>query len=92
MDIKRSGGAISAGQNVQLWTAVDADAQRWMFYEVKPGQYKIVPKEGARYVLASYGSANGSGSGTSSTSAGNVYIAAYDLNNDNHLWEIADVQ
>lgn len=91
LDIKRSGGAISAGQNVQIWTAVDPTAQQWMLFEVESGKYRIMPKEGTRYALAAVGSADGSSGGTSSSSAGNVCIVQYDGSNPNHLWEIVDV-
>lgn len=91
LDIKRSGDPIAAGQNVQIWTAVDAPAQQWILFEVETGKYRIMPKEGTRYALTSCGSANGSVSGTLPSSAGNVYIEQYDRNNSNQLWRIVDV-
>lgn len=91
LDIKRSGGEIAAGQNVQIWTAVDPAAQQWMLFEVEDGKYRIMPKEGTGYALVAVGSGNGSPGGTAPTSAGNVCIARYDGCNSNHLWEIVDV-
>ncbi len=52
-------------------------------------KYKIVPKSNTTCGLAAYGTSNGTGSGITPTSAGNVFIQTYSGVN-NQLWYIEE--
>lgn len=90
LDIVKSSGQVVAGCNVQIYTAVDPTAQEWKLYHVGNGRYKIVPNANTNVALTVYGTSNGSASGTTSTSAGNIYLSTYS-GASNQLWELVPV-
>lgn len=85
-----SSGAISSGCNVDIWTtssnAVDYNCQDFVITHVENGKYKIALKYNTNLVLTSVSTANGSGAGNTSTSAGNVIIQTYSASNNQQLW------
>ncbi len=99
LDIKRSGNALASGMNVQIYTVSDTTAQQFKFTHYGQGKYVITPKANTSLFLTANGNSNGSSSGKSSTSAGNVYISSMLGEEDGlpvasnyQLWTIETVQ
>lgn len=90
LDIERNGAAVAAGQNVEIWTPVDPTAQNWTLTNMGNGYFKISPKANTSLALTAYGTSNGTGSGRTSTSAGNVYLSVYDTY-ISQLWTFEEV-
>lgn len=63
--------------NVDIWTDDDYDAQVWKIESLGNGYYSIRLAYNTNLALTAYGTSNGGGSGTSSTSAGNVFVSTY---------------
>lgn len=91
LDIVKVNGAVVSGANVEIYSAVDAVAQEWKFVELSDGVYKIVPNVNQGVAITANGNSNGSASGTTSTSAGNVYISTY-TGSDNQKWYLEKVE
>lgn len=94
LDIVKSGGEVAAGCNVQIYNAVDPVAQQWQIRYEENGKFAIFPVNNYFLLLTAKGNSNGSGSGTSSTSAGNVYLSQMSTQgspNDYQLWMIEEV-
>lgn len=90
LDILRTGGSasgtIQAGCNVDIWSTGDDEAQWWKIQPLGDGYFAILYNYGgADLCLTAYGTGNGSGAGTSSTSKGNVYVD-YFTGADNQRW------
>ena len=90
LDIVKSNGNVISGANVEIYEPVDDIAQEWLFVEVQDGVYKIVPKYNTKLALSVYGNDNGTASGTSSTSKGNVFVSTY-TGADSQKWIITKV-
>ena len=88
LDIYKTNGRVENDNNVQIYRNVDPIAQEWLIIPVSRFHYKIVPRSNPALALTSYGSSNGSASGKSATSAGNVFVSTYTGNNPNQLWQI----
>ena len=80
-------GRVENGNNVQIYRNVDPKAQEWLILPVDADNFRIVPRSNMSLSLTSYGSANGTANGRTSTSAGNVFVSTY-TGADNQLWEI----
>ena len=110
VDVKRGGAAPKHGCNVQLYTATDDTSQEWCIYYYGSGRYLIALKASqglaltASTVKSSAGTYNGTPTGTSTTSPGNVYLGSlpgHDENGyyvggdttvpDSQLWVIEEV-
>lgn len=63
--------------NVDIWANGDDDAQFWKIEHLGNGYYSIKLAYNTNLALTAYGTGNGGGSGTSSTSIGNVFISTY---------------
>lgn len=63
--------------NVDIWDDGDDDAQIWRIVHEGNGYYSIRLAYNTNLALTAYGTSNGGGSGTSSTSAGNVFVSNY---------------
>ena len=87
LDIYKTNGRVENGNNVQIYTNVDPKAQEWLILPVDADNFRIVPRSNMSLSLTSYGSANGTANGRTSTSAGNVFVSTY-TGADNQLWEI----
>ena len=97
LDIKKSNGQIVDGSNVQIYDAVDPVAQQWQFQYHEDGKFIIFPVANPYMVLTANGGSNGSGSGKTATSAGNVYLSeipmSSSVNYTNYqLWYIEEVE
>ena len=88
LDIYKTNGRVENGNNVQIYRNVDPIAQEWLIIPVNNMYYKIVPRSNPALALTSYGSSNGSATGKSTTSAGNVFVSTYTGNNRNQWWRI----
>ena len=73
---------------MQIYTNVDPKAQEWLILPVDADNFRIVPRSNMSLSLTSYGSANGTANGRTSTSAGNVFVSTYTGNNQNQWWRI----
>ena len=89
LDILRTGGSASgsiiSGCNVDIWSPNDDDAQDFKIVNRGNGYYSLHPRINTNLALTSNGTSNGSGAGTSSSSAGNVFVSTYEGTN-NQLW------
>ena len=85
IDVVRNGAALASGQNVDIWTPVDHTAQRLLITNLIQNIYHIHMKASDKLYLTTNDSLNGTGGGTSSTSAGNAYIRSFD-GNLNQQW------
>lgn len=85
LDIEKSSGSVVSGCNVEIWKPTDAVAQYFQITQVSSGKYKICPVANTSVALTSYGTSNGSKSGRTSTSAGNIFVSSYTGSN-NQLW------
>lgn len=77
--------ATSDGANVNLFTATNNVTQQWVLKKIRGNAFCIGLKAYPGYVLTVNDKSNGTGSGTSNTSAGNVFISKY-TGADNQLW------
>lgn len=80
---------IQAGANVDIWTPDDNDCQDLIITNRGNGYYSIHLRYNTNLALTSYGTDNGGGSGTTSTSTGNVFVTTYTGAN-NQLWAIKE--
>ena len=88
LDIYKTNGRVENGNNVQIYRNVDPIAQEWLIVPISDTYYKIMPRSNPALALTSYGSADGSATGKSTTSAGNVFVSTYTGNNPNQWWRI----
>ena len=91
LDIVKSGGYVQDGCNVQIYDPTDVMASQWFIVGVGASTFKIIPRTNMSLALTAAPGANGSSSGTSSTSAGNVYVSTYTEGNDYQRWTIRDM-
>ncbi|MCL2860722.1 MAG: RICIN domain-containing protein [Oscillospiraceae bacterium] len=90
VDVYKVNGAINSGYNVDIWSVPDDVAQIWTFTDRGSGYYSIHLKSNTNLVLTSVSTANGSGAGNGSTSAGNVIVQTYSSGNANQLWSFRE--
>ena len=90
LDAARSSGSIVSGCNVDIWTPDDNDAQFWWIVYVGNGKYRIVLNYNTAWALTAVDDSNGTSSGKSSTSPGNVYVSSYNATDYQH-WIIEEV-
>ena len=97
LDIVKSGGQPANGSNVQIYNATDPVAQQWQFEYQGDGKFTIFPTANMYLVLTANGNSNGSGTGKSATSAGNVYLSEIPMASvveysPYQLWYIEEVE
>jgi len=84
-----STGAIQSGCNVDIWATsinkVDYDCQLFKIQQESDGYYSIRLRYNTSLALTSIGTANGSGAGNGSSSAGNVIVSTWTGSN-NQRW------
>lgn len=77
LDIQRGGGEIYSGRNVQLYSATDPISQEWLIVGTSNSTYKILPRSNMSLALTAVeGYSNGSSTGTSSISSGNIFVSS----------------
>ncbi len=82
---------LQNGSNVDIWTDGDDDAQYWKIYNLGNGYYSIRLASNTNLAITAYGPSNGGGSGTSPTSAGNVFVSTYTGAN-NQQWSFENTE
>jgi len=89
LDIVKSGGTVQNGCNVEIYRPVDPIAQEWKIINVgTAGRYKVVPRTNTAVALTAYGTQNGTATGKSPTSAGNVFVSTCSGNGtSNQQWD-----
>lgn len=85
-DIYDTGGNLVNGANVKLQTANEPPSQQLSIISLGSGKYRIAMKKDNTFSYTAYGTSNGSASGTTSTSAGNIFISTY-TGATNQQWE-----
>lgn len=91
LDIVKSGGYVKSGCNVQIHTAIDPLAQHWFIVAISTYRFKLLPRTAMNLALTAYpSSADGTSGGTTSSSAGNIYVSSFSSTNEYQQWEIVD--
>lgn len=80
--VKDSNKNVVSGYNVQIYDAVDPDAQLWNLVYVGNGMYSIASSKNSEVVLTASGVSDGSATGKTTSSAGNIYISKYENRTD----------
>ena len=80
--------SIEGGSNVHLYNSTDPYAQEWFIIGVTSTSFRIVPRTDMSLALTA-NSGNGTSSGTTSASTGNVYVSTY-IGSQYQLWQIID--
>ncbi len=90
LDIVKSDGFVKDGGNVQIYSNNDSIAQEWLIIGTGNDAFRIVPRTNMSLALTVYpSSANGTASGTSSSSPGNVFVSTWSDSNY-QKWHIYD--
>lgn len=89
LDIYKTNGRVENNNNVQIYRNVDPIAQEWLILAVSTTTFKIVPRSNPSLALTAYGTSNGSSTGKTATSMGNVFVQTYS-NSSNQCWMIYD--
>ena len=76
-DVYDTGGNLVNGANIKLHTSNEPPSQQVQIIQVSSGKYRIAMKKDNSFVYTAYGTSNGSASGTTATSAGNIFISTY---------------
>ena len=74
VSINRAGGELSTNMNVRLSSATDSMAQEWLIVPVDYNVFRIVPRANMSLNLTAYGYNDGTNTGTSVTSQGNIFV------------------
>lgn len=90
LDIQRSGGAIYSGRNVQVYTDNDPISQEWYVIPVNCESFRIVPKANMSLSLTACGTSDGTATGKSATSPGNIFVQTTDLQSRAQNWFLVD--
>ncbi len=91
LDIAKSNGFVADGCNVQIFNPTDSLAQHWFIIGVGTEQFVIVPRTNMSLALTVYpSSGNGTSTGTSSNSVGNIFVSSYSESNQYQKWNIVD--
>lgn len=91
LDIVKSGGYVKSGCNVQIHTAIDPLAQHWFIVAISAYRFKLLPRTAMNLALTAYpSSADGTSGGTTSSSAGNIFVSSFSSTNEYQQWEIVD--
>lgn len=77
LDIVKSSGSVVSGCNIEIYKPTDAIAQYFKIVSIGSSKFKIVANSNTNVALTAYGASNGTASGTSSTSTGNVFVSTY---------------
>ncbi len=87
LDIAKENGYIQNGSNVRIYDKSDAASQQWFFVGVCQNEFKIISRSNMSLALtAQHSSQNGNSSGTSSSSAGNIYVSNYSNSDKYQRW------
>lgn len=87
LDLYKINGYVSNGSNLQIYNATDPLAQHWFIIGLGAKSFKIVPRTDMSLALTAYGDGNGTSSGTSTTSEGNIFVSTY-TSDSYQIWRI----
>lgn len=88
VDISRTGGELQNGRNVQLYAATDPLSQEWLIVPVDYDVFRIVPRGNMALTLTAYGDDDGTNTGKTATSAGNIFVQTLTESNGYQKWYI----
>ncbi len=91
VDVTRGSSPLTHGQNIKLYNPTDPTSQQLKIISTGQNQYRIAMKNNTTLGLAACGTSNGSASGTSATSAGNIFISTY-TGATNQQWQFELLQ
>lgn len=83
-------GKNTSSPNIQINAYNYETDDKWFFTKISDGRYKIALKSNPNMVLTSYGTNDGSTTGTGVTSAGNVFVSTF-TGSTNQLWTVEKV-
>ncbi len=89
LDVYKLNGFVSNTSNVQIYDPTDSLAQHWFIIGLGGYNFKIVPRTDMSLALTAYGDSDGTSSGTTSTSAGNIFLSTFTGSNYQQ-WTIYD--
>ena len=90
VSIQRGTGELYSGRNVRLYSATDSISQEWLIVPVDYDVFKIVPRANMSLALTAYGYDDGTNTGRSSTSEGNIFVQTLSDSNSFQQWYIFD--
>lgn len=90
VSINRVNGELTTNMNVRLSSATDSMAQEWLIVPVDYSIFRIVPRGNMSLTLTAYGYNDGTNTGTSATSQGNIFIKTRTQDDDYQEWYIFD--
>ena len=90
VSINRSSMDLANNMNVILSTYSDSISQEWLIIPIDYDEFKIVPRANMSLALTSYGFNNGTNTGITSTSQGNIFVQTMTDDNSNQKWYIFD--
>lgn len=90
VSVQRGSSSVSSGQNVCLASATDALAQEWFIVPVNCAEFRIVPRANMSLALTTYGIDDGSNSGRTTTSEGNIFVQTINTDSYQQRWYIYD--
>ena len=90
VSINRSGMDLANNMNVTLSTYSDSISQEWLIIPIDYDEFKIVPRANMSLALTSYGFNDGTNTGITSTSQGNIFVQTMTDDNSNQKWYIFD--
>ncbi len=91
LDVTRGSNPLTSGQNIKLYNPTDPTSQEIKIVSLGSNNYKLVMNANQNLAVTSYGTSNGSASGTTSTSAGNIFISTY-TGTTNQQWQFELLQ
>ncbi|MBQ2933732.1 MAG: peptidoglycan DD-metalloendopeptidase family protein [Clostridia bacterium] len=86
VDVTRGSAPLTSGQNIKLYNPTDPTSQEIKIVSLGSNKYKLVMRANQNLAITSYGTSNGSASGTTATSAGNIFISTY-TGSTNQQWQ-----
>lgn len=90
VSINRAGGELSTNMNVRLSSATDSMAQEWLIVPVDYNIFRIVPRANMSLTLTAYGYNDGTNTGISATSQGNIFVKTRVEDDNFQEWYIYD--
>ena len=85
VSINRGTSGVSENMNIRLSSPGDSIGQEWLIVPVDYYEFKIVPRANMSLAITAYGNSNGSNTGTSYNSSGNIFVKEYDIENNRKL-------
>ena len=91
LSISGATSTVSNNSNVVLNTANNDIAQHFTIHSAGAKTVVLKPRYNSNLALTAYGTSNGSATGTTSSSAGNVFVSSYSSSNNYQKWVLEPV-